>query len=182
MGLIEGEGCGKVRSMTKDITNSADFSLFQEIRQTSWDDLRPICAKESRSLEDVLRLGAHVSDVSRTTNSTPIQRKSADGHMYFARRHGGVKELLRELKIDVPYHTIMRYKWVAERLRASAQVDPRIPLEWLLFDPEGEARVPAALKTIFCQNKKSLQAYLAKHGQTIRSLQDALVHDVLMQF
>ena len=87
----------------------------------------------------------------------------------FRSRKGGVKGWLDDRRVAVPYSTVMRYKKLAQRLRAVLQLDERLPLEWLIDGLPAGQNLPEGLQSVFRTARRRFLGIL-RENRTIKAL------------
>lgn len=98
-----------------------------------------------RPRETCLRLGSRLADLDPTLDRSLVRKKSRNGKLVIRARKGGTKGWLADRRVKVGYSTVMRYKKLAQRLRAVLGLDARLPLEWVQDGvPDGRV-LPAEL-------------------------------------
>ena len=92
-----------------------------------------------RSRETCLRLGSRLADLDPTLDRSLVRKKARNGKLVIKARKGGTKGWLADRHVKSGYSTVMRYKKLAQRLRAVLGLDERLPLEWVMDGvPDGQ--------------------------------------------
>lgn len=100
---------------------------------------------DPRTLTTRLRLGSRLADLDPTIDHTVVRKKNRHGKLVIRSRKGGLKGWLSDRRVRIPYSTAMRYKKLAQRLRAVLELDDRLPLEWVLSGVPADRPLPAEL-------------------------------------
>ena len=110
------------------------------------EELKADCAVSPRTLRVRLRLGSRLADLEPTLDSGNRYRESPTGAKRILSRGPGLRGYLADNRIGASYSTLMRYRLLALRLRQLLQLDPRLPLEWLLPGESPDRPLPADLQ------------------------------------
>ena len=96
-----------------------------------------------RSRKTCLRIGSRLADLDPTLDRSLVKETARNGKLVIRARKGGTKGWLEDRRVKVGYSTVMRYKKLAQRLRAVLGLDDRLPLEWVMDGvPAGQTLSP----------------------------------------
>ncbi len=126
-------------------------------------ELKADCAISPRTLRVRLRLGSRLADLGPTLDSGNRYRESPTGAKRIQSRGRGLRGYLADNRIPVSYSTLMRYRLLALRLRQFLQLDPRLPLEWLLPGESPDRPLPADLQAPCSTARRRLAHLLRDH-------------------
>ncbi len=101
-----------------------------------------------RSRETCLRLGSRLADLDPTLDRSLVKETARNGKLVIRARKGGTKGWLEDRRVKVGYSTVMRYKKLAQRLRAVLGLDDRLPLEWAMDGMPTGQMLPAELAAV----------------------------------
>lgn len=127
------------------------------------EELAADCALRPRTLAVRLRLGSRLADLEPTLDSTPRYAVSPSGARRIAARGPGLKGWLDDHRVPMNYSTLMKYRKLAVRLRLLLQLDPRLPLEWLLPSDPPAPPLPRDLAEPFRTARRRMAGLLRKH-------------------
>ena len=113
-----------------------------------------------RTLAIRLRLGSRLADLEPTLDRG-IRRKDQTGRI--RGRASGLKGYISDARLSISYRTLMRYRLLALRLRQLLQIDPRLPLEWLLPGTLPDCTLPAGLLSQYTIARRRLARLLRDH-------------------
>ncbi len=126
-------------------------------------ELKADCAVSPRTLRVRLRLGSRLADLEPTLDSDNHYRESPTGAKRIQSRGRGLRGYLADHRIAASYSTLMRYRLLALRLRQLLQLDPRLPLEWLLPGEAPDCPLPANLQAPCSAARRRLSLLLREH-------------------
>ncbi len=126
-------------------------------------ELKADCTISPRTLRVRLRLGSRLADLGPTLDSGNHYRESPTGAKRIQSRGRGLRGYLADNRIPVSYSTLMRYRLLALRLRQFLQLDPRLPLEWLLPGESPDRPLPADLQAPCSTARRRLAHLLRDH-------------------
>lgn len=112
------------------------------------EELRECWDAIPRSRETCLRLGSRLADLDPTLDRSLVKEKARNGKLVIRARKGGTKGWLEDRRVKVGYSTVMRYKKLAQRLRAVLGLDDRLPLEWVMDGVPAGQMLPAELAAV----------------------------------
>ncbi|MBR4251635.1 MAG: hypothetical protein IKQ15_05005 [Kiritimatiellae bacterium] len=127
------------------------------------DELKADCTRLPRTLHVRLRLGSRLADLEPTLDSANHYRESPTGAKRIQSRGHGLRGYIADNRIAVSYSSLMRYRLLALRLRQLLQLDPRLPLEWLLPGESSDRPLPADLQAPCTTARHRLARLLREH-------------------
>ena len=122
-----------------------------------------------RSRETCLRLGSRLADLDPTLDRSLVKEKARNGKLVIRTRKGGTKGWLEDWRVKVGYSTVMRYKKLAQRLRAVLELDDRLPLEWVMDGVPAGQMLPAELAAVQATAARRLTKIL-RENQSLAAL------------
>ena len=125
---------------------------------------------DPRTLETRLRLGSRLADLDPTLDHSLVRKKNRNGKLLIRARKGGVKGWLSDRRVRIPYSTAMRYKKLAQRLRALLSLDDRLPLEWAMSGVPSDCTLPAELEAPCAAAHRRL-AKLLRENRSLAALE-----------
>ena len=131
-------------------------------------EIAAACAATPRRLFERLRLGSLLADLDPTLDRTFVFTELPNGAKRYRSRGGGLKAYLADNRIPTPYSTLMRYKLLATRLRQLLDLDPQLPLEWLLPHSAPACAIPSDLREPYWNARRRLARLLRAHPNATR--------------
>ena len=126
-------------------------------------ELADDAAEKPRTLAVRLRLGSRLVDLAPTLDSGNHYDISPSGAKRIRGRGRGMRGWLADNHVKVNYSTLMRYMWLAVRLRTLLGLDDRLPLEWLLPGVAPGVEVPRELLSQYSTAKRKLAGLLREN-------------------